>query len=401
MEKMFYVMERIFRMTHIPIHYFDKTGEITLFCLGFEKANDPLIADLVLRKHLLEKVNTADKTALDFEDTVLYGLCMDPYGNYIVLGPVLRGKSSDSILQEYAKAHGLSAQTLHLRTKTLNQMCATLSMMHYEASGEYITEKDIIYSKKDREIGNLKGKNAYQAYELEYTEREEHRYNFSDEQAYMNMIRTGNVEGIKALSAVGLDSFDDYSVGNLAQKAFKQHEYIACSLIVLASRAAIDGGMDSLTAYLMSDLYFTRLEMCNEITDILKLIMSVLTDYTECVKLKNEERSQTSLVGQCKNYIDRHLNKPITVEALAKEIGVERSYLSKRFSQAEGIGIQAYIRNKRVAAAANMLKFSEESILTISNYFYFASQSHFGKVFKDIMGETPQKYRDNNKMIDF
>jgi len=42
MEKMFYVLERVFGMTHIPVHYFDNTGKITIFSLVFEKESDPL-----------------------------------------------------------------------------------------------------------------------------------------------------------------------------------------------------------------------------------------------------------------------------------------------------------------------------------------------------------------------
>jgi transcriptional regulator GlxA family with amidase domain len=65
-----------------------------------------------------------------------------------------------------------------------------------------------------------------------------------------------------------------------------------------------------------------------------------------------------------------------------------------------GMGIQQYAMIKRVETAADMLRFSDESILAVSNYLCFSSQSHFGKIFKDQMGVTPQKYRDKYKLID-
>jgi len=56
-----------------------------------------------------------------------------------------------------------------------------------------------------------------------------------------------------------------------------------------------------------------------------------------------------------------------------------------------------YARKKRIEAAANMLKFSDEKISAIAIYLTFPSQSHFVKVFKELMGKTPKQYRDSNQ----
>ena len=56
-----------------------------------------------------------------------------------------------------------------------------------------------------------------------------------------------------------------------------------------------------------------------------------------------------------------------------------------------------YTRKKRIEAAANMLKYSQESIITIANYLCFPSQSHFTAVFKEFKGITPQKYRETEQ----
>jgi len=95
------------------------------------------------------------------------------------------------------------------------------------------------------------------------------------------------------------------------------------------------------------------------------------------------------------------LNKHFTVDDVANEVGVNKFYLMKRFSELEGMGIQQYAQLKRVEAAANMLKFSNEPISVIAEYMCFSSQSHFGKVFKKYKGLTPQSYRNKNKLIDF
>jgi AraC-like DNA-binding protein len=106
-------------------------------------------------------------------------------------------------------------------------------------------------------------------------------------------------------------------------------------------------------------------------------------------------------VEQCKNYITKHLNQKFTIDEIANEIAITKTYLCHLFSEQVGIGIQQYAQRKRIEAAKNMLRYSDTSILEIASYLCFNSQSHFGKVFKDQVNETPQRYREKNKFIDF
>ena len=84
---------------------------------------------------------------------------------------------------------------------------------------------------------------------------------------------------------------------------------------------------------------------------------------------------------------------------IAPAIGVNRSYLTRRFKENEGMSIQQYIIRERCSHAANLLKFSDYPISIISEYFCFSSQSHFGKQFKMIYGMTPNEYRSKNKYV--
>ena len=52
-----------------------------------------------------------------------------------------------------------------------------------------------------------------------------------------------------------------------------------------------------------------------------------------------------------------------------------------------------YINKSKIEAAANMLIYTEQSSLEISNYFDFSSHSHFINSFKKETGMTPNEYR--------
>ena len=124
-------------------------------------------------------------------------------------------------------------------------------------------------------------------------------------------------------------------------------------------------------------------------------------EYARQVKRHQEERSRLSYVEQSKSYIAKRLNKKFTIDDIAGEIGISADYLSRQFTKAEGVGVRQYTLKKRIEAACNMLRYSDESLLSISNYLCFNSQSHFGKVFREHTGFTPQKYRHENKIDDF
>ncbi len=67
---------------------------------------------------------------------------------------------------------------------------------------------------------------------------------------------------------------------------------------------------------------------------------------------------------------------------------------SRLFKQETGISVSDYIREKKIEKAQNLLKFCNYSLVEITNYLSFSSQSHFIQLFKDYTGMTPKKYRD-------
>jgi len=180
----------------------------------------------------------------------------------------------------------------------------------------------------------------------------------------------------------------------------KQFEYMVCSSIILVSRAAIDAGLDALRSYAMSELYLQRLEVCEDEKDMLKLHFDMKLSYAKLIKQAKEMRSKSSYVEKCKVYISNHLNKSFTLDDIANEININKSYLSRQFMKEMKMGVKQYTLMKRVDAAANMLRYSDTSISDIASYFCFTSQSHFGQIFKQYKGDTPQSYREKEKVID-
>ncbi|MBR0215617.1 MAG: helix-turn-helix transcriptional regulator [Clostridia bacterium] len=54
---------------------------------------------------------------------------------------------------------------------------------------------------------------------------------------------------------------------------------------------------------------------------------------------------------------------------------------------------QRSISGKKSEEAARLLAFTDKSLISISDYLGFSSQSHFARVFKKYIGMTPSEYR--------
>ena len=105
------------------------------------------------------------------------------------------------------------------------------------------------------------------------------------------------------------------------------------------------------------------------------------------------QRTYHPIVQQAKEYIHQHAHEPIRTGQLAQALGISREYLSRTFKAVEGISLCAFIRDNRIKTAKKLLRHSERSILDISRYLGFSSQSHFTESFKAETGTTPQEYR--------
>lgn len=400
MERNYFVLERIYRITHIPIRYLDAGGRVTLLNFGYEPLADPIACDAKLSKSIRSK-NRPGLPRLESQEEVLYGQCMDSMGNHIILGPISTSRLEQVQMNRYAASHGVEDSSFKIKRRTLSELCAALALLYYVSTGKFCTEYEIATSLGTSDERGAQKAVEYQTYELEYAEEGISRHNFSVEKDFTSDIRNGDPDAAIRRAASRLTTFKEEQVGKLANKSLKQNEYMGCTAIVLASRAAIEGGLDSLTSYLMSDLYMQRLEKCTQTAEIYQLIQEMTIEYASQVKSHREERSRISYVEQCKNYIAKHLSTKFAVDDIAEEIGISADHLSRQFTKTERLGIRQYTQKKRIEAACNMLRFSDESLLSISNYLCFNSQSHFGKVFREHTGLTPQKYRNENKINDF
>jgi AraC-like DNA-binding protein len=61
-----------------------------------------------------------------------------------------------------------------------------------------------------------------------------------------------------------------------------------------------------------------------------------------------------------------------------------------------GMGINDYINKYRIGMACALLRETNKSIADIAFETGFSSQRYFSTLFKQVTGQTPSSYRENN-----
>ncbi|SOB88497.1 AraC family transcriptional regulator [Streptomyces sp. 1331.2] len=82
-----------------------------------------------------------------------------------------------------------------------------------------------------------------------------------------------------------------------------------------------------------------------------------------------------------------------TVESLAREVGVSRATLSRRFTRLVGEPPLAYLTRWRLEIAARRLRETSESVTRIANTVGYTSEFAFSRAFTRHRGTPPTRYR--------
>jgi AraC family transcriptional regulator len=95
------------------------------------------------------------------------------------------------------------------------------------------------------------------------------------------------------------------------------------------------------------------------------------------------------------DYIQAHLNDPLSLASMAAQIDMSRCHFATQFKQATGVTPHQYVSEQRVENAKRLLRSDQLSIAEIALMCGFANQSHLNKVFKKYVGTTPKVYQNN------
>ncbi|MEH2935340.1 helix-turn-helix domain-containing protein [Acutalibacter sp. JLR.KK004] len=232
---------------------------------------------------------------------------------------------------------------------------------------------------------------------MEYLNREtDNRHHTLDEDEYQYaLLRAGDPRAAQEHVRILFSGLP----GKVSEDPVRNYKYLTVASATLTSRAAMEVGLEAERAYNISDLYIQKMDRLQTIDELKKLNEDMFNFYVKEVAALDKRKAYSKPVALCLDFIYNNLYRQISVEELAEEAGLSPSYLSTLFKKEMGISITAYIMEKKMEAARNMLKYSDYSYSEISSILAFSSQSHFTRAFKKHNGDTPKAYREKNYRI--
>ncbi|GIO32553.1 MULTISPECIES: response regulator transcription factor [Paenibacillus] len=100
-------------------------------------------------------------------------------------------------------------------------------------------------------------------------------------------------------------------------------------------------------------------------------------------------------IEEAKAFIDLHLSEEVTLEEVAKRVGLTRTYFSALFKKMTGETFVHYRIKKRIEEARKLLAVPTLTITDIAVQVGYEDYPHFTKTFKNFVGMSPSEYRSS------
>ncbi len=163
-------------------------------------------------------------------------------------------------------------------------------------------------------------------------------------------------------------------------------------LFIRMSRAAIKGGAEKTEVVRFCIDHLREADEIRNEKEYNKWLQSALSRFLDFVFDLKDTKHQ-NIIFRTKQYIIKHMSEKITLEEAAANVFISRTYLSKIIKEELGYPFTEMVNRLRVEKAKQRLNENSLTIAQIAAEVGFADQSYFTKVFKNIVGSTPEQFR--------
>lgn len=390
-----YVCTVIGNLSGIPIRLYEG-GELLFYHAIVDLPKDPMN---VYKKEIFDiKTHIGSFVTPIFN---YYGIVnSEPYK--IVIGPSRHVAASDNDLRELAFRADVEkddmdkflASMKSIVNMPLDSVMQMLCVVNHVLNGENLTLRDIrIYDDSQTRFDQIiEGEHAKKQFEDTFADPQNPHNSLAVEQTILSFVRKGDSKALKDW----LVTAPAVRPGVLSENHLRQIKNTFIVTATLVSRSGISGGMEAEDALSLSDSYIQKSELMNRADDVNNLMYHMVIDFTERVERLRVGTHISQLTLSVANYVQKHISEAISTEEMANTFFMSRPYLSKKFKEETGVTLTDFILNEKVREAKRLLTYTDKSLIAISVYLGFSSQSHFARVFKKYAGISPSDYREKH-----
>jgi AraC-like DNA-binding protein len=386
-----FLLEKLASLMKIPV--ISKNGE-AVTSISKSKAPNPLILSESLQRKMIELAAQKTEPLILRDDFQVYFASIKDGSNIYLIGPMATEVMDFGRRRAFYRSYGYKGdEDRGLKAFSLREIldfveAAAVLITGVQYADDRLTKSNhlVLESKEEDSI----------LFNIRSEEEDIFRHSYQEERRLLDEVRNGNPEG-----AVEKTNAMDREIGRLGSTTAEHWRNMLVIAATLCARAAIEGGIPPYIAYRTSGYYINKGSHTGDITKIIGYRDQVVRELAALVKEQKGKKHTSSYTLQIRDYVMKHYRDKIYLSELAVRLGISESYLSRLFKRETGMNLTDYVAEVRVERAANLLKFSDESIPRIAEYVGFPSQSYFGRLFKKSFQMTPREYREAYKPLEF
>ncbi len=315
-----------------------------------------------------------------------------------VMGPIFIYENSSHLIEKALDDYQLSIHTKYQFIQTLhtipmvpvNIFYQYVAMFHYCLTGQKVTFTDFdIKMQQGGEKHAVKSSSVKKMLET----NPGHLGVYKMETRLMKIVEEGRLDYQETQARA---AYASNGIKADLPDQLQRLKYSSSSLLTLASRAAIRGGMPAATAYSLNDTYLEQIDSCETANELANLNHHFYHDFVQRVHDLKRQSEISRPVQTCIDYISMHITDKIDTSTLSSLVGYSDCYLSRKFKNETGSNVKQYILSAKIEYAKVQLASTDYSVLDIGSALGFCSRSHFSNTFNRQVGMSPQQYRETH-----
>jgi len=230
--------------------------------------------------------------------------------------------------------------------------------------------------------------------QMEHKDAEIAQYPIEKERELLHLIQTGDSKEARRvlneiLGAVFFSSGGKYDVVKAR----------VLELLVLLSRAAVEGGADAEQIFGLNYNYLKEINNYNTVEGLAGWLARVIVRFSDLV-FDLRDVKHADAIYQTIQYINKNYAEKVTLDEVASSVYLSPAYFSKIFKEEMKCNFNTYLNQVRINKSKTLLMSSKFSLVEIAGMVGYEDQSYFTKVFKKMTDLSPGKYREKRGKID-
>ena len=160
-------------------------------------------------------------------------------------------------------------------------------------------------------------------------------------------------------------------------------------------RLVEEWGVDVAPAKL-KEAYFNTRVLPNKKHEAVVKLLAIFAQHLSMLSnqvLLQQDNAEPPVITRAKEFIHEHQTEHLRLGHVAKAVNTSTFYFCKMFKKVTGINFTDYLSRIRIEKSKNLLLNPNLRVSEIAFEVGFQSLTHFNRVFKKILGQSPTDYR--------